>query len=73
MNTNEIKKALYREKPVAKLQLIRKGIAHYMAETSIGTVQFDVVVAEMGDAGLYLEMPNCQLLARYITTESATA
>lgn len=72
MNTNEIKKALYKEKPTAKIDylhgeiVVRGGIVKYKALLQDGTeVGFDVKVSEMGDADLLLEMP-AQLLIRYI-------
>jgi len=70
MITNEIKKALYKQKPIAKLQFIRVGVAYY--ETTIvdvdgkdNTIQFQVPVVDMGDADYFVEM-DAKLLNRYI-------
>lgn len=72
MNINEIKKALYKEKPVAKLDylhgeiVVRGGIVRYKALLQDETeVYYEVKVSEMGDADLLVEMP-AQLLIRYI-------
>lgn len=71
MEKNEIKKVLYREKPIAKLTqrngiIGRKGAIFYEAELSNGTlILFDVVVSDLGDADLLMEMP-AQLLIRYL-------
>lgn len=74
--TEEIKKALYKQKPTAKLLFIRKGVAYY--ETDIEfikepniirkTVFFLVPVSDMGDADFYPEM-DAKLLNRYIAED----
>jgi len=71
---NEIKKALYKEKPIAKMTDDGKtGIrgataitgSIYMAKTSIGNVRFFVPHHEIDSDLLKLEMP-AQLLIRWI-------
>ena len=70
MNEVEIKKAMYRQKPKANLTHIRGGVAHYVAQFKDGdvvndVVNFEVPVADMGDADFFPEM-DAKLLARYI-------
>jgi len=70
MEKNEIKKALYKQKPVAKLQMIRKGLAYYSATIEVNEkvdteVQFEVPVNDMGDADFFPEM-DAKLLNRYL-------
>lgn len=68
MTINDIKKALYKENPVAVLIHINKGIVYY--ETSLQSAQviyFAVPVSDMGDASYYPEM-EAKLLIRYINT-----
>lgn len=63
---NEIKKALYKEKPVAQFQYIRKGITYYQTHlTELGVVNFEVPVSDMGDADFTQEMEG-NLLNRWI-------
>lgn len=66
MTETEIKKALYKQKPEAKLMFIRGGVAYY--ETIINEnyiVNFEVPVDDMGDADYFPSM-DAKLLARYI-------
>lgn len=70
MNKNEIKKALYKQKPIAKLLFIRIGVAYY--STTINdvdgneySVQFQVPVDDMGDTDYLVEMDG-KLMGRYI-------
>lgn len=69
MEKNEIKKALYKQKPTAKLEFIRVGVAYYSTEIKDGdndfTVSFQVPVDDMGDADYFPEM-DAKLLIRYI-------
>lgn len=70
MTTNEIKKALYKQKPTAKLLFIRVGVAYYNtlvkdSEGNENLIQFQVPVKDMGDADYYPEM-DAKLLNRYI-------
>lgn len=63
---NEIKKALYKEKPVAVFQSIEKGIVSYAAilnDNSI--VRFEVPFKDMGETPFLLNM-EARLLIRWI-------
>lgn len=66
MNTTEIKKELYKQKPIAILVFIRKGDALYKTtlENDIN-IYFNVPVADMGDYDFTSEM-DAKLLARWI-------
>ena len=70
MEKNEIKKALYKQKPIATIQFIRIGVAYY--ETTIRDeeglkvmVGFQVPVSDMGDTDYFPQM-DAKLLNRYI-------
>jgi hypothetical protein len=66
MEKNEIKKALYRQKPTAKLSMIRKSVAYYSTVLENSEVlQFEIPVSDMGDADLLLEMEG-KLLIRWL-------
>ena len=73
----EIKKALYKEKPVAvELETISGGgevsdggIATYIANTSLGNVVFRVPYSEMGEEKFEEEVP-AQLLIRWLCNTS---
>ena len=69
MTTTEIKKELYKQKPVAYFQFIRMGVAYYDAlikgEHFEYTVNFQVPVSDMGDTDFHSEM-DAKLLNRYI-------
>lgn len=62
---NEIKKELYKEKPVATCHLAHNEIYVYETETSSYHVQFIVPVSEMGENRFDEEVP-AQLLIRWI-------
>lgn len=64
-NKNEIKKALYKEAPKAKLEFIRKGLVYYTCMAGGETVVFVVPVSDMGDADFLVEM-DAKFLQRYI-------
>lgn len=68
MELNDIKKLLYKEKPLAHLRYIRKGVAYYGSIFSNDTIEvnFDVPVEDMGDAD-FLPVMDAKLLARYIS------
>ena len=70
MNIEEIKKIIYKEKPKANLSHIRKGVAYYGTNCSIGTIQFAIPVIDMGDATFDAEM-DAKLLNRYIVIEKS--
>tara|TARA_R110000796_G_scaffold58413_5_gene134918 strand:+ start:23963 stop:24166 length:204 start_codon:yes stop_codon:yes gene_type:complete len=66
MDKNEIKKALYKQKPTAQLEFIRKGVAYYYTQLKDGDfIKFQVPVNDMGDADFYTEM-EAKLLNRWI-------
>lgn len=63
---NEIKKALYKEKPKAVLTYIRKGAAYYFTSLNNGErVDFKVPIEDMGDADFQVHM-DAALLIRWI-------
>ncbi len=66
MDKDEIKKALYRQKPIARITMIRKGTAHYSAILDDETeIRFEVPVNDMGDADFFPTM-DAKLLIRYL-------
>jgi len=74
MEKNEIKKALYKQNPIAKLDYIRKGNAYYYTYVNKhfddGTfeshdVRFEIPINDMGDADFGAEMES-KLLQRWI-------
>lgn len=70
MTTNEIKKELYKQNPVANLELIRKGLAHYSSKLASGeNVWFEVPVSDMGGAAFLAKM-ELKFLCRYIKNEN---
>ena len=70
MEKNEIKKALYKQKPIATLLFIRKEVAYYTASVEMDdanyAIRFEVPVNDMGDADYFPEM-DAKLLIRYIS------
>ena len=66
MEKNEIKKALYKQKPQARFTMIRKGNAHYYADLEEMRVHFEIPVSDMGDADFLIEM-DAKLLIRWIS------
>jgi hypothetical protein len=70
MTKEEIKKALYKQNPVANLIFIRKGVVYYEAPIlDYGDVSrsicFEVPVSDMGDADFLAKM-QAKHLIRYI-------
>jgi hypothetical protein len=65
MNTIEIKKALYKQKPEAQFMYIRKESAYYQANLNEGKVFFQIPVSDMGDAD-FLPTMEAKLLGRWI-------
>lgn len=62
METTEIKKMIYKEKPMAELLYIRKEKAYYKTQLENSTsVLFSVPVIDMGDADF---LPNME--AKYL-------
>ena len=65
MNNTEIKKQLYKQKPDADFQFIRKGIAYYYADLIEQRVHFEIPVNDMGDADFTARM-DAKLLCRWL-------
>ena len=73
MTTTEIKKELYKQKPIAELLYIRKGVAYYDTKIKIQeepvvkykTLFFEVPVSDMGDADFTPTM-DAKLLNRWL-------
>lgn len=70
MELNEIKKALYKQKPVASLIYIKKNIAYYTAtivheNRSTSVVRFEIPVDDMGEAE-FSTLMDAKLLIRWI-------
>lgn len=73
MTTTEIKKLLYKQKPIAELLCIRKGVAYYDAKISVEsepiiiykTIFFEIPVSDMGDADFTPQI-EAQHLNRWI-------
>lgn len=62
---NELKKLIYKEKPVAYFKMIRLENAYYKSMTSLGEVNFAIPVSDMGDADFLPEM-DAKLLLRWL-------
>lgn len=69
---NEIKKVLYKEKPIAVkyAQPQNKSFA-YKTQTSLGEILFDVPISDMGESLFDWEMP-AQLLIRWMVEPKHT-
>lgn len=65
MEKNEIKKALYRQKPEAQFKFIRGGKAYYYSDLEEERIQFEIPVSDMGDATFGPSM-EAKLLIRWI-------
>jgi hypothetical protein len=65
MEKNEIKKALYRQKPLATFSKIRKGNAYYVAEIENKKLLFEIPIVDMGDAD-FLPYMEAKLLIRWV-------
>jgi len=69
MEKNDIKKELYKQKPIAKLKFIIIGNAYYETTIKNGDedyiVQFVVPVNDMGETDFFPEMDG-KLMIRYI-------
>jgi hypothetical protein len=69
MKINDIKKTLYKEKPIAKLDVIRLGNVYYQTTLNNGlNIRFCIPVNDMGDADFYSEM-DAKLLIRWLINE----
>ena len=60
-----MKKCLYKENPKAGFFLLKKGVAWYKAECSLGSVIFSIPLSDMGDASFEAEM-EAKYLIRWI-------
>jgi hypothetical protein len=65
MEKNEIKKALYRQKPEARIRFIRKNVAYYYADLDEQRIEFEIPVNDMGDAD-FLPTMEAKLLIRWV-------
>jgi len=65
MEKNEIKKALYKQKPQASFRFIRQGVAYYYADLEEERINFEIPVPDMGDADFHSTM-EAKLLIRWI-------
>lgn len=65
---NEIKKELYKQKPTAFFNFIRKGEAYYCTELNNENIWFKIPVNDMGDADFGSTM-KAQLLIRWISDD----
>lgn len=67
MKINDVKKALYKEKPIAKFDNVTKsGIMYYtVLKENLRTVLFIVPLTDIGD-GIFNDEMEGQLLIRYI-------
>tara|TARA_R110000772_G_C13310212_1_gene439992 strand:- start:30343 stop:30549 length:207 start_codon:yes stop_codon:yes gene_type:complete len=66
MNKTDIKKALYKQKPVAEFDMIRKGVAHYNTYIDdLYALSFEIPVVDMGDADFLCNM-DAKLLIRWL-------
>lgn len=73
MTKTEIKKALYKQKPVASLNYIIKGVAYYQAVIKVSdekssTYHFEVPVSDMGDAD-FTNLMEAQYLNRWLIVQ----
>jgi hypothetical protein len=68
MNANEIKKELYRNKPTAKFDYIRKGHVLYKTLLNEEEIYFNIPIEDIGDATFYYEMES-HLLIRWLVLE----
>lgn len=69
MDKNEIKKALYKQKPTANLQVIRNATLHYTSSVTIGEqytpLRFEIPADEYKSGDFMAEMPT-KLLIRWL-------
>lgn len=68
MEKVEIKKALYKQKPEARIMYIRKGVVYYYADLEEKRVHFEIPVDDMGDAD-FLPKMEAKLLNRWLIHE----
>lgn len=65
MDKNEIKKVLYKEKPIAYMIINTPDVATYIANTSIGAIHFKIPKSDAIGANLKENMEG-QFLIRWI-------
>jgi hypothetical protein len=69
MELNEIKKAIYKQNPVANFNRVFKGTAHYSAsiesEDVNAELRFEIPVSDMGDAS-FLSKMEAKFLIRWL-------
>jgi hypothetical protein len=72
MERNELKKALYKQNPMATFQNIKNGVAYYNTYVRIGEpilenyqIKFEIPVNDMGEANFEREM-EAKYLIRWI-------
>ena len=66
MKKNEIKKALYKQKPIASFMKIKDGHAYYTASIDEDdALIFNIPVSDMGDAD-FRPMMDAKLLIRWL-------
>ena len=69
MTKNDIKKALYKQKPSAEFRFIRIGVAYYKAYLDDGKrIEFQVPIEDMGTADFFPKM-EAKHLNRWIVEE----
>lgn len=79
MSTNEIKKELYKQRPLAQFQYIRQGIAYYVTRIRgydkvipyDKQIYFEIPISDMGNADFFPEM-DAKHLNRWIIPEVIT-
>jgi len=59
---NEIKKRIYRNKPIASFVSIRMGVAYYIVNFGEVKVYFEIPVSDMGTANFLPKMEAKHLL-----------
>ncbi len=69
MTLNDIKKELYKQKPIAYLNYIRKGSAYYSTSVSGYNIEFQIPVNDMGESDFGPTM-DAKLLIRWIISFS---
>lgn len=62
MEKNEIKKILYREKPLATRTQVYDQVCFYEANTSLGKVEFEIPYREMGNKEFMFQEPAQHLI-----------
>ena len=73
MEKNEIKKALYKQNPLASFKMLRQGVAYYTTAVEDNSkdipttrnISFEIPVQDMGDADFFKVM-EAKLLIRWI-------